>query len=296
MSNESQPQIRHPGSPQTYPLPESSTMSPVNPAVSRLANPPLPTQPLFVQPSKGNDVTPQRQISAVSQLSAIPPTDVPQTNEPGLRVLSVGDGNVVSGAVVPPTPSPQITPERQTTPENHVQENKAAPVESLINRVAHQSQSSPPPQNTQAIRSPPMEQPKPVAPVEAQREAITSPHESHREGDAIITPPSPIDDDGTYKLSPPPVPADGNGEGSSDPNGLLARQATIRQTSAEQFEEHKRKMLLAAQEEKIPVFPDEPKLEDVPERRDEDAVQMSATSYPGQEWNPYEFGYEDDEQ
>jgi len=290
-------------------------MSPVNPAVGRIPNPPLPIQPLVVPQSQVEDHTPQRQISAVSQLSAVPPATVPLTDEPGLRVLSVDGGNVVSGAVVPQTPSPQITPERQKTPESHVHENKAAPVESLIHSVGRRSPPSSPPSQV-AERVAPLEPERPVvslnthdvppqrtiptAPVQQSeaglgssvpRDAIISPHEGSRE--AIITPPSPIDDDGTYKLSPPPVPTDGE---SSSANGVLGRQATIRQTSAEQFEEHKRKMLLAAQEEKIPVFPDEV-IEEVPEPREEDRPQMSATSYPGQEWNPYgdPFAYDEED-
>jgi hypothetical protein len=59
-------------------------------------------------------------------------------------------------------------------------------------------------------------------------------------------------------------------------------------------------MLLHEQEEKIPVFPTEPDMgaaaaeaerraREAEER--EETPQMSATSYPGQEWNPYEAGW-----
>jgi len=258
--------------------------------VGRLPNPPLPTQPLVVPQNRVGDVTPQRQISAVSQLSTVPPNVIPPTDEPGLRVLSVDGGNVVSSAVVPPTPSPQVTPERQKTPENYAHEHTAAPVEPPINNGTRASQPGSPPQNV-AKPAATQEPERPWADADP-RDAIVSPHEGGRE--AIITPPSPIDDDGTYKLSPPPAaPADGEGSAA---NGLLNRQATIRQTSAEQFEEHKRKMLLAAQEEKIPVFPEEPAAEEAAEKKAEEAPQMSATSYPGQEWNPYgEFAYDEDE-
>jgi hypothetical protein len=59
---------------------------------------------------------------------------------------------------------------------------------------------------------------------------------------------------------------------------------------AEEQREAERRLVL---EEKIPVFPSEP--EDDARRKEEEAVpQMSATSYPGQEWNPYgEGGFED---
>jgi hypothetical protein len=73
------------------------------------------------------------------------------------------------------------------------------------------------------------------------------------------------------------------------------------QTSAEYFEELKRKQLLREQEEKIPVNPEEPdmaasSLAAARTRKDDEneMPQMSATSYPGQEWNPYgDPSYED---
>jgi len=57
------------------------------------------------------------------------------------------------------------------------------------------------------------------------------------------------------------------------------------------FEEAKRQHLLREQEEKIPVFEPQPDL--VPARKEDELPQMSATSYPGQEWNPYEAGFGD---
>lgn len=70
------------------------------------------------------------------------------------------------------------------------------------------------------------------------------------------------------------------------------------QSSAEIFEEHKRKQLIRDMEEKIALMPTEPEemasLE--PPRRNEEIPVMSATSYPGQEWNPYGDGFEDDDE
>ena len=114
------------------------------------------------------------------------------------------------------------------------------------------------------------------------------------------TPPSPIDDDG---------PAGANGHHlqpssaeQSNGNGNVNRQATIRQTSAEQYQEAKRKMLMKDLEGLIPVVTPEDAeggAAGPAGARREDAEEMphmSATSYPGQEWNPYgEFGYDDDE-
>jgi hypothetical protein len=67
------------------------------------------------------------------------------------------------------------------------------------------------------------------------------------------------------------------------------------------FEEARRKMMLREQEEKIPVFPTEPDMsagaaeEAARRRHEEEHPQMSATSYPGQEWNPYEHWADDGE-
>lgn len=70
-------------------------------------------------------------------------------------------------------------------------------------------------------------------------------------------------------------------------------------SSADIFHEEKRKMLIREQEEKIPVFPEEPDmnlaaLAAAKKKEQEDLPQMSATSYPGQEWNPYGDGGFDD--
>lgn len=63
------------------------------------------------------------------------------------------------------------------------------------------------------------------------------------------------------------------------------------QSSAEIFEEHKRKQLIRDMEEKIAIMPTQEMLE--PPKKNDDIPMMSATSYPGQEWNPYGEGFED---
>lgn len=116
-----------------------------------------------------------------------------------------------------------------------------------------------------------------------------------------VTPPAV---DNKEDLPAPPSPIEGEeglaalDKGKSlapveDANGDLGRKATIRATSAQQFEEAKRKMLQRDMEEKIAVMPEEP--EPLTEKKGESGPMMSATSYPGQEWNPYEFAYEEDD-
>lgn len=135
-----------------------------------------------------------------------------------------------------------------------------------------------------------------------------------------ITPPSPIDNmdydlgegaapsatGGLYLpygngASVPPSMSKSveNGEGSSgtngDAGGDINRQKTIRQTPQQEFEEHKRRQFLKDLEEKIPVFvPEADEQLEMQKKREQEEPKMSATSYPGQEWNPY-GPYEDDE-
>ncbi|KAK3354484.1 hypothetical protein B0H65DRAFT_414845 [Neurospora tetraspora] len=91
-----------------------------------------------------------------------------------------------------------------------------------------------------------------------------------------------------------------------NPKGIHIKPLTDRSI----FEEAKRKQLLREQEEKIPVFSDDDDyimnqnnganfaagaagqgMGNKKKEDDLDAVpMMSATSYPGQEWNPYDFG------
>lgn len=90
----------------------------------------------------------------------------------------------------------------------------------------------------------------------------------------------------------------GSVNGSSDADSAaVGRQKTIRQTSAQQVEEYKRRQMLKDLEEKIPVFVPEVDEQLEQQRRSErEQPKMSATSYPGQEWNPYaEFTFADDD-
>lgn len=84
-----------------------------------------------------------------------------------------------------------------------------------------------------------------------------------------------------------------NGGGANGP-----RSSKPVQTSQEIFEEHKRKQLVRDMEEKIalnPTEPDDMMLGPGGKKKGEDAPLMSATSYPGQEWNPYGDAWIDDD-
>lgn len=87
-----------------------------------------------------------------------------------------------------------------------------------------------------------------------------------------------------------------DGNGGAGPNGANSGKPV--QTSQEIFDEHKRKQLVRDMEEKIalnPTEPDSTMLGPGGKKKGEDAPLMSATSYPGQEWNPYGDAWIDDD-
>lgn len=103
--------------------------------------------------------------------------------------------------------------------------------------------------------------------------AVTSKSPSLEEED----PPSPTESE----LGRKDKEAETGEDGTATVNGKPV------QSSQEIFEEHKRKQLMRDMEEKIAINPTEPEILEPRRRRDDDAPMMSATSYPGQEWNPF---------
>lgn len=374
VSNGSQPQLRHPGSPQKYPLPESSTFSPVNPQATNLPNPPLPHNSFSVmaptqeqhythEPQNSESLMPQRQPSAVSQVSSLqgsPPVNQgPATAHPSpetnFLVVHAQEANgsaatnqhvsLQRGSVIPEPPVKQAPPVEQeldvprtstpppraveeddiygatprgsvraSTPAKHVTmgndpfvepESKFAspPVQQIV--VGNENSAEPeskfagplpdlkgdskpvteaaPAQQNSAIDAPPAMVTEPVmaAPVVPQTKKTSSP-------DPEPEAPSPTESELGHNQT---RKTDGAAENSS--NGVLNEKPV--QSSQEIFEEHKRKQLLRDQEEKIAVFPSEPEMLSLPKKKDDDHIQMTATSYPGQEWNPYgDGGFESD--
>lgn len=114
-----------------------------------------------------------------------------------------------------------------------------------------------------------------------------------------VEPPSPTDSElGKKRTSD----SGGNAKQGEDTiNGGGANGASSAkpvQTSQEIYEEHKRKQLVRDMEEKIALNPTEPDsmmLGPGGKKKGEDAPLMSATSYPGQEWNPYGDAWIDDD-
>jgi hypothetical protein len=160
------------------------------------------------------------------------------------------------------------------------------------------------------IMSPPIDEP-------AEPKTSGMSHEvlEHRENQPVVSPPSPqnlvINTHNSPSPSPPPLaqPAPihqvvtaepGTTNGAAHPPARSTPPAS--NNPADVFEEAKRKATLRDMEEKIPVFPTEPDmnaqaLAELAARKmaEEERPQMSATSYPGQEWNPYGDGFEYEE-
>ncbi|EON97040.1 hypothetical protein UCRPA7_7441 [Phaeoacremonium minimum UCRPA7] len=300
----SQPILQHPGSPQNYPLPESSTFSPVNTAAGNLPNPPLPQNFAVItqEPEHGAvdqnaGLTVQRQVSAVSQVSSLHPSP-PQQQEHTIANVISGGINTLPSQSSPhaSSPSPQITPDRNVSPEPPAPQS---PVNLNVNiQAANNVQeeniydatprnSVPPPSRQQqpadvVIESPSAEPASKFAgrPQDhADTRSTISARSDERPKDLVIETAPPVSENtANGHHDRPERPANGNGKPV--------------QSSADIFEEMKRKQLLREQEEKIPVNPTEPDmhaaLAAAAKKKDEDDVpQMSATSYPGQEWNPY---------
>lgn len=186
-------------------------------------------------------------------------------------------------------------------------DSKPAETTRSENRV--ESTSSPPPsqQSFSIMAAPPIIiEPQPTSAVSSSSPA-TAPSPSPSAG-VVSRSKSPLLDD-----EPPSPTASELGEKKGSPstdddvddsNGAPAENgdggkgtATINgkpvQSSQEIFEEHKRKQLLRDMEEKIAIMPTEMEPEPINRRRNDDLPIMSATSYPGQEWNPYGDGFED---
>nr|EAQ71272.1 hypothetical protein MGCH7_ch7g679 [Pyricularia oryzae 70-15] len=219
------------------------------------------------------DTSPRLQSNTHSSpppmVTASPPPPMPVTSQAASPPPHAVYSPPVSQAVYPPIPQPVGPPVRSTDQQVQQQDQLRA------------QSASPPSQSSNAAPA--------AAAAAAVGPSVAVIHSHSPE------PPSPTDEEirkvgGTTTGH---LTVDGGSEenGAGGSNGELGRKPTIRATSAEQYEEAKRKMLLRDLEEKIPVFiQDDPP----PIKKEEEATvpKMSATSYPGQEWNPYGDGFE----
>lgn len=103
-------------------------------------------------------------------------------------------------------------------------------------------------------------------------------------------PPSPTESE--FKLDA----AKKNNQAETNDDKITALGGKPVQSSQEIFDEHKRRQLIRDMEEKIALMPEPNMLEPTRKKKEDDLPMMSATSYPGQEWNPYGEGFEDDDE
>jgi hypothetical protein len=109
---------------------------------------------------------------------------------------------------------------------------------------------------------------------------------------------SPTNNSTNSTTTPPPTgtprPTTAAGTAPSQNGGAAAKDnVAIFERAKKKAEEQREAEMRLMMEEKIPVF-DEDHMLGAKKRGEEERVQMSATSYPGQEWNPYGEGYESD--
>lgn len=273
-----QPILRHPESPAGYPLPDDTVFSPINPGANDIPPPPPPKWPSHLDNQQGHD----RQLS----MSTMGDVDLDRSNTRRTAVSAVsGFSNHEPGASPPAAPVSQGL---------NVPGKDVAPSE---RRGRGNSLSSPSPT------------PTPPSPMQGSPERGVSPemapHASDIRRTEVRLPPRPTSQEDLYNASPRlPKPArpltnsstNGNGShsnGTNYSNGSVVKNGALGNES----ENHKFAPGMAmgaggrvSQEEKIPYGPSGAL---APEEEAEPAT-MSATSYPGQEWNPYMAGGWDD--
>lgn len=322
-------QLQQPGSPQSYPLPDS-TFSPVNPdAVNAPAPPlpsPLPSSDLVPSPLRpfGNQsqiAVPEQQGNAMSQASSLLPTHpTPQQAPPASAQFAVDSGGYLQAR----SPSPQVTPERNISPEP----SSLSPPPAMNIDIQQANEHAVDPDNiydatprTETIsmqRPPPEEQVAPAVldePAEPKSGGVSHDVLEHRDQEPVATPSPPqhltVNTHTSPPTSLPPLaqPAPAHQVITAEPDTTIGANPPGARTTpptsnnpADIFEEAKRKATLRDMEEKIPVFPTEPDMNAqalaemaAKKKAEEERPQMSATSYPGQEWNPYGDGFEYEE-
>jgi hypothetical protein len=218
-------------------------------------------------------MTPQRAVSPEIESLAVPPI---QTAHGGH-----GEDNIYDATPRHSLPPSSPQEERQRQFNTLMEEPKAAgPSHEIVSSPRHQHVG----QNIEGAhqQSPiaPSQSPSPPLPQEPQPAVI-----SLRQN---VIPTQPADP--SHGSAAPPAP----------PQTSTPPAPAQHSTSAEIYEEAKRQQLLRDQDEKIPVNPTEPDMEAAAaaaaaakaKSEQEELPAMSATSYPGQEWNPYGDGGE----
>lgn len=267
-----QPILRHPESPAGYPLPDDTVFSPINPGASDIPPPPPPKWPSHLDRQQGHE----RQLS----MSTMGDVDLDRSNTRRTAVSAVSGFSNHDPAASPPP----------------------APVSQGLNVPGKDAVASERRGRGNSLSSPSLT-PSPPSPMQGSPERGVSPEMTPHANDIrrteVRVPPRPTSQEDLYNASPRlPKPArpltnnSTNGNGSHS-NGSVVKNGAIGGGN----ENHKFApgVVMGAggrvsQEEKIPYGPGGGL---APEEEAEPAA-MSATSYPGQEWNPYMAGGWDD--
>ncbi|KAK2064898.1 hypothetical protein LY76DRAFT_611831 [Colletotrichum caudatum] len=255
--------------------PHHQRSSPANPVAPPVAPPQThQTDSGYVQ--EQNAIVSQTQVHS-GDVQAAPQTAAslrPQSQSQ-TRGLAADAGSVAGSHSRSTSPGTQAATERAFLPEPPV----SAPIVSALVVNVHKANHGTPDDiydSTPRLPSgPPPPPPQPIA--------------------ATATGQSMVSDSSADEAPRNATHANGGGNGESSTN--LVRGKSARAELEDTEDERKRSIRHEAQEEKILVDPYE-ELESggVKYRKEEDpeVPQMSATSYPGQEWNPYGAGgYED---
>jgi hypothetical protein len=274
------PTINHPGSPASYALPDAS-YSPINPAAKDLPPPPTmppnwesqsshldpqytsPNSPLLNQNGFGGvdrSNTHRTAVSAISQVSHLSNNENSPVVDPGASAHDKESGIYQNSR----SRSPSITPERMVSPEPNPDRGRRD--DRGTSREAIPSSQI---KNSQVVRgpSPDLYDASPRLPI-TQTLTAPSPKPSPK--------PSPIQT--TFTTSKPVAPIR---MVTPEPNTLAPGSHGVRRS------------ITPASEEKIFVGHGGGSGGIVHEMDADPTPSMSATSYPGQEWNPYSGGWDD---
>jgi hypothetical protein len=283
------PEIRHPGSPSTFPLPEDTIFSPINPAADGIPPPPPPKDV-----STARRLAPEhsRQVSGASHLtnfelnrsgthqtavSAISGISDPSNNTPGAahsRRSSVGApmDNRNLDASNPTPPSPVGTP-RSASFKHSQQQDQGQNMRTTIIEAPRR-------QSLDLYDASPLMKPG------------VSNHRRHNSGN--LTPKLTIQTSSSPTLDSIHSQAPLSQLGSNNVTSSSSRTKSLAElegTKADGFNMR----IPQAQEEKI-FYDAQSGSRGLSRGLEDDQVAMSATSYPGQEWNPYGAGgWEEDD-
>ena len=305
-----QPVLRHPDSPAGYPLPDDAVFSPVNEAARDIPPPPPPKWPSHLDAQHGHN--PNQHISSQhlnleseldrsntrrTAVSAVSGMSGPQSA--GLNVPRKEDDGGREGITPSPTPpSPAYTPERTSGPPRYSVDEKE--LERGL-ESGHQDRGRM--LGDQNIRtttvnrgpSPDLYNASPrLPPPNSGFNATPNARNSNLDNGNAHAVPSAQNQHTSQPLQQNGSSASASTGKENNPTTLAkARSKKLAELENTESDSHRARRAANAQEEKI--YYDAETGQEGHRGGEEgdgegDGVMMSATSYPGQEWNPYGAG------